>query len=626
MTLQNRNSLQRFWLISACFVFGWSGLVGCGSGTSGNSVALPGLDQSTDVAGDEVEAQTDEMILSKAGRQFLWDVEHVAFEMETNNLPEMKQALANSKWDLLRKYLAEGFEAEVPAAEWAKMVDSPVVDVQRQTLDKPGTKMNAEQFVSFLMEIRDELDLEGCKAKIGLVRLGPKDHRTFEDEWYGLWRTRLWGTRDGHPLEFQLMLEVDLVPLTSDVAQQVQIIRAAKVVSIERRETEHDLLVDVTADTGINTRDMYDFWRLPSEMFAGSSGGVYLCDYDDDGHVDALIDDRRRGTILYRGLGDFKFEEANRQAGIPADIGYPGGPTWADFDGDGDEDLICGKHLFSNNGDGTFEDVTRQSNLSKDMVDAAGRVIHDGNGELCLAGYSALAVADYDGDGLVDIYESHAHGASYKQRTEGLTVEKKKMLRWIDGGFGNYNVLWRNKGNWQFEDVTDSAGAAGNGGAAFTSLWFDANDDLYPDVLSINEFGVNAMLINNQDGTFTNTSIDPIFGGWSMGAAAGDYDNDGDTDIYIANMYSKAGNRVISNVAPDEYPAEIYEKIYNGTLGNKLYTNRGDGTFDVASHDPVLAERGWTYGPDFVDLNGDGLLDLYTTAGFKSEKRGDPDG
>ena len=64
----------------------------------------------------------------------------------------------------------------------------------------------------------------------------------------------------------------------------------------------------------------------------------------------------------------------------------------------------------------------------------------------------------------------------------------------------------------------------------------------------------------------------------------------------------------------------------DATTGSKLYRSLGDGRFEVNAADPAVAEVGWAYGPNFVDLNGDGLLDLYATAGFKSVERGKPDG
>lgn len=555
--------------------------------------------------------QDDEKLLDEDMRQFLWDIEHIAFEMEQKVLPQIKQALTEPNRELFKRYLADGFSAQVPPADWVEIVATPLIRIKRQKVVQAELQdVTADNFVDRMLSYRDLLDSNtalGCKSKIGLVRLGPVEKTSLDGPWEGLWRIRLWGERNGLPAEMVMDLAVDLDPLQGNVDAQTHFIRFATLKSVELRTCTQQSLKDVTADSGINVNELYDYWRV-SGQFKGSSGGVYLSDYDQDGNIDALIDDAIAGTILYRGLGDCKFELANQKANIPRDAGFSHGACWADLDNDGDDDLICASRLFSNDGDGTFTEVTEKTNLQ-------------------VSAYSGLAIADFDGDGLVDIYESHGHSPSTKQRKEtGNQLPSKKPPSWIDGGWGFHNVLWRNLGKWKFEDVTEQADAADAGGTAFSSIWFDANDDMWPDILAINEFGCNSLLINKQDGTFRRTTIDPVFGGWSMGVIAGDYDNDGHSDVFIANMYSKAGNRVISNVDPTRYPPDIYKKIFDGTLGNKLYRSKGNGRFDVVPYDPVFASIGWTYGNVFVDYNGDGHLDLYATAGFKSEKKGKPDG
>jgi hypothetical protein len=149
-----------------------------------------------------------------------------------------------------------------------------------------------------------------------------------------------------------------------------------------------------------------------------------------------------------------------------------------------------------------------------------------------------------------------------------------------------------------------------------------------------------------------------------MGVAAGDVDNDGNIDLYVANMYSKAGNRVISNVTPGTYPDEIMATLRSFVASSQLHRNLGVGataqardarqdlarvtglsasasavTVAAASESSPLfpqfeqlgqtwqvAGVGWAYGPAFVDLDNDGWLDIYATAGFMSQDRTKPDG
>ena len=112
----------------------------------------------------------------------------------------------------------------------------------------------------------------------------------------------------------------------------------------------------------------------------------------------------------------------------------------------------------------------------------------------------------------------------------------------------------------------------------------------------------------------------------SMGVTAGDFDNDGNIDLYIGNMYSKAGSRVIGNVAPGTYPEDIMATMRTFVTGSQLHRNKGGLQFEQLGQKFQVAAVGWAYAPAFVDLDNDGWLDLYATAGFVSQDRNQPDG
>ena len=103
------------------------------------------------------------------------------------------------------------------------------------------------------------------------------------------------------------------------------------------------------------------------------------------------------------------------------------------------------------------------------------------------------------------------------------------------------------RSDWKFEDVTEASNAKGNGAWTFAAVWFDANSDGWPDMMTACELGMNAFLINNGDGTFREVDLPDGFGGFSMGITVGDFDNDGRPDPYVANMYSKAGERIVAD-------------------------------------------------------------------------------
>ena len=137
-------------------------------------------------------------------------------------------------------------------------------------------------------------------------------------------------------------------------------------------------------------------------------------------------------------------------------------------------------------------------------------------------------------------------------------------------------------------------------------------DDKYFARATSPQGGPNQMVRNNGDGTFTDiTNRDTGEIGFGMGAGLGDYDNDGRTDIYTTNMFSKAGLRIAEQMQSSEI-------VTQSARGNSLIRNVADGFVKVSSLDATgiqveAADFGW--GGGFGDLNNDGFLDIYVPAG-----------
>jgi len=185
----------------------------------------------------------------------------------------------------------------------------------------------------------------------------------------------------------------------------------------------------------------------------------------------------------------------------------------------------------------------------------------------------------------------------------------------------------RNLGNWRFEDVTATAGVSGGQRSVFAVVWLDANNDCWPDFFIINEYGNGGLYVNNQDKTFTEKKLIDGPGDFgSMGVTAGDVNNDGMIDIFLASMYSKAGSRVITNIPKGVYPPEVMARLKRFVTGSELYLNQGKQQFAPRGRKFQIHDAGWAWGPALVDLNGDGWLDVFSTAGYMSRDRTKPDG
>ena len=313
-----------------------------------------------------------------------------------------------------------------------------------------------------------------------------------------------------------------------------------------------------------------------------------------------------------------------------------GGGAVLDFDGDGDQDLFmvtgggAPDRLYRNDGDGTFTDVARAAGVAR---------VHRGQG---------AAAGDVDGDGDPDLFVA-SHGPAGEPRpgfhllyrNDGPTGEDG-MVRFTEigrpagvattsagiesgmgGSFGDYdldgdldlfvaawsgevdgNTLFRNDGVAdgvpRFTDVTDEAGLAGPGVRGFTPIFADANGDRYPELLLAADFGMSRYYVNRGDGTFAERTAAAGAGldENGMGATAGDFDGDGTLDWYVTSIHT------------------AHPPPKSGGTGNKLYLNRGDGTFAEIATDAKVKRGGWGWGAVAIDHDLDGRLDIAATGGW----------
>jgi hypothetical protein len=214
-----------------------------------------------------------------------------------------------------------------------------------------------------------------------------------------------------------------------------------------------------------------------------------------------------------------------------------------------------------------------------------------------------VAVFDYDGDGLLDIY--FVNGAEMP----GLAKQGAKYS----------NRLYRNNGNLTFTDVTEKAGLAGAGygiGVAVGDYDNDGRPDLY--ITAVNG---NQLFHNNGDGTFTDVTAKSRVGGesyqgkrmWSIAAAWVDYNNDGLVDLFVSNYCRWDPATEQACYANGQNGARIIcDPRYCAPLPNTLYRNNGDGTFTAVSQQTgIAAHLGRGMGVAIADYDGDGYPDIF---------------
>jgi hypothetical protein len=261
-----------------------------------------------------------------------------------------------------------------------------------------------------------------------------------------------------------------------------------------------------------------------------------------------------------------------------------------DLDNDGNQDLVVGtvSHVLFMKGDGKgkFEPMTRY------------RVVM----------LTSMAAADYDRDGLVDLYLCEYTSSGQANSTGGAIFDSDQGLP---------NTLLRNEGRFQFRNVTDEVGLnANNNRQTFAAAWEDFDNDGDQDLYVANDFGPNQLYVN-ENGRFVERAEaagvqDQAAG---MGVSWGDYNRDGLMDLYVTNMWSSAGNRVTYQRAFNPRGA-ITRNLQYFARGNSLFENRGNGSFRDVTMETRTEMGRFAWGAHFGDLNNDGWLDIISPNGF----------
>jgi hypothetical protein len=372
--------------------------------------------------------------------------------------------------------------------------------------------------------------------------------------------------------------------------------------------------------------------RLPHPYFAPISvnqkEGVAVADVNGDGFDDLYIMVRLGKNLLLINHGDGTFSE--EAAAYHLDL--PGHTTcglFADFDNDGDLDAMLGRSLlrttYLENRGGVFQ----QQPIPKFMPMAV----------------ISMAAADYNGDGLLDVYlctyrpaapAGSGTGGGYGQvAKEGdfdwpdeffapeqarefrqrLADHRKKVGASALDQLGPPNLLLVNRGGGRFEPAPENV-TVGLWRNSLQATWCDYNLDGRPDLYIPNDWGMNVLFRNDGPAGFKDVTEEAglTFFGFSMGATFGDYDNDGRDDLYISNMCSDAGRRMTAKVPG------LDRMLIESALGNWLYHREaGDKFTQVAGVKapaiPVM-KVGWSWGGTFVDFDNDSFLDLYVMNGY----------
>jgi len=351
-------------------------------------------------------------------------------------------------------------------------------------------------------------------------------------------------------------------------------------------------LEDVTAQTGI-TFCHTDGSSGRHYIVESVASGMATFDYDNDGLVDVYFlngrplpdaeTQQQPANSLYRNVGGFRFVEVTGESGVGC-TGYGMGVAIGDYDNDGRADIYVNNFgpnvLYCNNGDGTFRDVTRRAGVA--------------SGDTAGAGANFL---DVDGDGDLDLFSANYIRFTYENHVTAVVRGASKYANPRSFPL-QPNSLFRNNGNGTFTDVTGESGIGAHAGSGMGTVCLDYDNDGRTDIFVCNDQSWDFLFHNDGGGTFREVGLAAgascNYAGElvsSMGADAGDYDNDGWLDLFLTDY---EGERPI------------------------LYRNLGCGMFeDLAMRAGVtqgsMALVKW--GCAFVDFDNDGYKDIFVGCG-----------
>jgi hypothetical protein len=320
------------------------------------------------------------------------------------------------------------------------------------------------------------------------------------------------------------------------------------------------------------------------------AGGVAAFDYDGDGLVDlfftngasvpSLIKERGRDdNHLFHNEGDFKFRDVTAQSGL-AGQGYSIGVAVADYDNDDKPDLfvagVNGNHLYHNDGNGRFSDVTAQAGVTSREWSVAA------------------AWMDYDRDGLLDLFVVNYVAWSPESNPVCTETPNAIPVYCHPRKFkGLANRLFHNVGNGRFEDVSETSGISGLVGKGMSAVVADYDVDGFPDIFVTNDGLQNFLFRNLQHGNFEEVALDAGIALTDSGRALSgmgtdfrDYDNDGRPDV------------VFTALAGETFP--LFRNLGGGIFQDNTYTSRLRAL--------TIRRSGW--GVSFGDFDNDGWKDL----------------
>lgn len=367
----------------------------------------------------------------------------------------------------------------------------------------------------------------------------------------------------------------------------------------------------ITRETGI------DYRLSPRNRSLGQSfvdehqtlalGGLSALDWNGDGFWDLLGSRRGQLSTLFLNDGQGGFTPAPLPVEDPRQSGAF--LLYVDLDGDGREELVNSRVLSYEGGRAQCGLYTREG--ERWILHPKAFSFPNPVGLRRLA-IQTVVPLDADGDGLLDLFFA----------VYGSATSRGRAYNSVEAHDGADNHLFINQGNLVFREESNQRGISGTQYTYVASAFdFDADGD--QDLFEGNDFGPNILWLNDGQGHFTKDTQSGLGGvsAYSMGVTLADYDNTGRWSLYVSNMSSAAGARMVD--LPTGLDPELRERVRVIASGNRLFEQGPEGRWTEGAEAAGVARAGWAWGAVFADLDNDGDQDLFVTNGFTSHSQSD---
>ncbi len=527
--------------------------------------------------------------------QFSRDVtrsEEVVGAVKRGVLKAMCAAVVARDAAAIEALLTQDFEGRFVLGEPTAERRDPAVRVGR--FEPAAVTLDGAGFAAALVKHLERLEaVQGCGLSTDRFRLGDRSAWAaidFEvraqgsqgpETQRGVWRVALmlvdgaWRVRR---IEVSALRQViGLAPAFADVSRQVGFTFA--------HDPTRQASLSALADVGL----------------LDNLGGLAVLDHDGDGFDDLAAWNWRRTMTLFRNDGAGGFER--RELLTDKQVGQF--QLFWDLDGDGIPELLSSEIVRCAGGRAELG-IYRRAGPGYALAATLPFEIECGEGRGTI--FQHIAPGDLDGDGDIDFFVS-AYGVE----------SRPGQFNRFDSHAGAPNRLFLNQGGLRFTEEATARGLAGTR-HSYAGLWYDHDHDGDQDLYVVNDFGPNTLYLNDGGGRFERGTGPLVRNAASMGITRADFDGDGRLDLYVSNMESHAGHRILELVDQELKP-ETVAQLRGLAAGNWLLLDRGGGRFEEAAAKLGIEGAHWAWGQAFFDVDNDGDRDLYVVNGMQSHSR-----